>query len=66
MHIILVSESNILVDNMQNGKKIFKLKPIFLYIYPPPPFKTITLFLVSWIVVLCTRFSFLSVLMKIF
>ncbi len=37
MHIILVSESNILVDNMQNGKKIFKLKPILLYIYPPPP-----------------------------
>ncbi len=37
MHIILVSESNILVDNMQNAKKIFKLKPIFLYISPPPP-----------------------------
>ncbi len=39
MHIILVSESNILVDNMQNGKKIFKLKPIFLYIHPPPLLK---------------------------
>ncbi len=29
MHIILVSESNILVDNMQDEKKLFKLKPIF-------------------------------------